>query len=96
MDQIDFNSEQALSLYDKYHVKTLSIFGSRARGDSRLDSDIDLLVSFSTPVSLLQMVGLERELSTALGCKVDLLTPKSISRYLRNSILKGSRQVYAA
>jgi Predicted nucleotidyltransferases len=67
-----------------------------ARGESRIDSDVDLLVTFSKPISLLQMVGLERELSTIIGRKVDLLTTKSVSRYLRNSILKESRQIYAA
>ena len=96
MKQIDFNNEQVINLYNKYHVKTLRIFGSMARGESRMDSDVDLLVTFSKPISLLQMVGLERELSAIIGRKVDLLTTKSVSRYLRNSILKESRQIYAA
>ena len=96
MNQIDFNNEQVINLYNRYHVKTLRIFGSMARGESRMDSDIDLLVTFSKPISLLQMVGLERELSAIIGRKVDLLTTKSVSRYLRNSILKESRQIYAA
>jgi predicted nucleotidyltransferase len=95
MNQIDFNNEQVINLYNKYHVKTLRIFGSMARGESRIDSDVDLLVTFSKPISLLQMVGLERELSIIIGRKVDLLTTKSVSRYLRNSILKESRQIYA-
>ena len=95
MNQIDFNNEQVINLYNKYHVKTLRIFGSMARGESRIDSDVDLLVTFSKPISLLQMIGLERELSTIIGRKVDLLTTKSVSRYLRNSILKESRQIYA-
>jgi hypothetical protein len=95
MNQIDFNNEQVITLYNKYHVKTLRIFGSMARGESRIDSDVDLLVTFSKPISLLQMVGLERELSTIIGRKVDLLTTKSVSRYLRNRILKESRQIYA-
>ncbi|HMD13322.1 MAG TPA: nucleotidyltransferase domain-containing protein, partial [Bacteroidota bacterium] len=58
--------------------------------------DVDLLVTFSQPTSLLQMVRLERELSSILGRKVDLLTAKSISPYLRNRILKESRPIYAA
>jgi hypothetical protein len=96
MDQINLNNIEAVSLYNKYHVKTLRIFGSWARGESRTDSDIDLLVTFSKPISLLQMVGLERELSTITGRKIELLTIKSVSRYLRKRILKESRQIYAA
>jgi len=95
MNQIDFNNEQVINLYNMYHVKTLRIFGSMARGESRMDSDVDLLVTFSKPISLLQMVGLERELSAVIGRKVDLLTVKSVSRYLRNSVLKESCQIYA-
>jgi uncharacterized protein len=96
MEPINLNTTQAHSLYNKYHVKTIRIFGSRVRGEARSDSDIDLLVTFSKPISLLQMVGLERELSAIVGCKVDLLTTQSVSRYLKNRILRESRQVYAA
>jgi len=32
---------------DRYHVDKLALFGSRARGDAREDSDIDILVLIS-------------------------------------------------
>jgi len=67
-----------------------------ARNEATEASDIDLLVSFSRPVSLLQMVTLERELSEALGRKVDLLTETSLSPYLRDHILKERQLVYPA
>ncbi len=84
------------SLCQKYHVRSLHLFGSMARGESHPESDIDLLVSFTQPVTLLQMVAFERELSTILGQKVDLVTEASISPYLRTRILQEQRQVYAA
>lgn len=96
MNSAIFNSPEIVTLCQKYHVKTLRVFGSMARGDFREESDIDLLVSFSRPISLLQMVGLEREISAIIGRKVDLLTTQSVSPYLRNRILKESRPVYAA
>ena len=58
------------------------------------ESDVDLLVTFSKPTSLLRMVGLERELTATIGRKVDLLTTKSVSPYLRSRILRESRPVY--
>ena len=45
-----------------------------ARGEATEQSDIDLLVEFSTRKSLLKLVGLERQMSLAVGRKVDLLT----------------------
>lgn len=96
MNHFNLKIEQVSPLCEKYHVKTLRVFGSVARGESTEHSDLDLLVTFSRPISLLQMVQLERELSSIVGRKVDLLTAKSVSPYLRNRILKGSRPIYAA
>jgi uncharacterized protein len=80
----------------KYHVDSISLFGSMARGEAGADSDIDLLVSFSVRVGLLHLVALERELSCALDRKVDLLTEASLSPYLRDRILNESRVIYTA
>jgi hypothetical protein len=96
MNQINFNTEAILAICNRYHVKTLRVFGSVARGKLRAESDVDLLVTFSKPTSLLRLVGLERELSAVIGRKVDLLTRESVSPYLRNRIVKESRPIYAA
>ena len=57
-------------------------------------SDIDLLVNFSKRKSLLALIGLERQLSDALGKKVDLLTEASLSPYLRSRILRDLQVIY--
>ena len=77
-------------------MRSLSLFGSIAREEGTHDSDLDLLVSFSQPVTLLQMVTFERELSAALEVKVDLVTEASLSPHLRKQILKERQLVYAA
>jgi len=91
----NLHTKQVAAICRKYYVATLSLFGSTARNEAKGRSDIDLLVSFSKPVSLLQMVALERELSHALGRKVDLLTEASLSPYLRDRILKERQLVYS-
>jgi hypothetical protein len=96
MAQLNLQKKQIVTICGKYHVATISLFGSMARNEATEASDIDLLVSFSRPVSLLQMVALERELSKALGRKVDLLTEASLSPYLRDYILKDRQLVYSA
>jgi len=90
------HSDEVAGICKKYHVASISVFGSTVREEATTESDIDLLVTFSRPISLLQMVGLERELSEVLGQKVDLLTEASLSPYLRDRILKERRVVYAA
>jgi hypothetical protein len=92
----DLTSEEVVALCEKYDVRTLSLFGSVGRGAAGPASDIDLLVSFSRPVTLLHLVALERELSAILRRKVDLVTEASLSPYLRRRILRQRRQVYAA
>jgi predicted nucleotidyltransferase len=90
------HSAEVPGICKKYHVASISVFGSTARDEATADSDIDLLVTFSQPISLLQMVALERELTEVLGQRVDLLTEASLSPYLRDRILKERRLVYAA
>ncbi len=58
------------------------------RREERPGSDIDVIVEFSETKSLLELVRIERELSEALGMKVDLLTEKSISPYLIDQVKK--------
>jgi uncharacterized protein len=77
-------------------VTSVGVFGSMARGEATPQSDIDLLVEFSERKSLFDMARLERELSTALGRKVDLLTKKAISPYLREHILDEVQMIYEA
>jgi len=96
MQSLSLHSGALVALCRKYHVRVLSVFGSTARGEATEQSDIDLLVSFSQPISLLRMAAFERELSETLGRKVDLHTKSSLSRYLRSRILRERQQVYAA
>ncbi len=96
MKRLNLHTAYVIAICKKYGVATMSLFGSMARNEATEASDIDLLVSFSRPVSLLQMVALERELSKVLGRKVDLLTEASLSPYLRDRILKERQLVYPA
>ncbi len=86
--------EHLRDLCRQYRVASLKVFGSVARGEEREDSDIDMLVRFVQPVSLLTLVRMERELSALLGRKVDLVTEQGISPYIRDSVLASAREVY--
>jgi uncharacterized protein len=74
----------------------VGIFGSFARGEATAESDVDVLVRFRRPKSLIPIVKLERELSAILGRKVDLLTEASLSPYLRPGITRDLQVLYEA
>ena len=57
-----------------YGVKSLSLFGSYARGEATENSDIDLLVECGAIRSAFQMGGLYADLSEGLGKTLDLVT----------------------
>ncbi len=75
-------------------VEFAGLFGSFARGEATPTSDIDLLVGFSVPVGLFELVHLERELSGALGKKVDLVTEGALNRYIKPRILNDLKVIY--
>ena len=86
--------KEIVSILARYRVKKIAIFGSYARGEASPESDIDILVEFSERKSLLDLVGMEQELSETLGVKADLLTEKSISPYLIDRIKKEMKVIY--
>ena len=87
------SSERIAAFCREHGVRRLAVFGSALRDDRRPDSDIDVLVEFEsdrTP-GLLGIARLERELSPAFGGRrVDLRTPEDLSRYFRQSVIKGA------
>lgn len=86
------NIQQTLSVHKPmlqrdYHVKTIGIFGSYARGEQTPDSDIDVLVEFNKPVGL-DFLTLQYKLQEILGSKVDLVTPAALKTRMRDKILQ--------
>lgn len=75
----------------RFGAGNVRVFGSRARGDASPGSDLDLLVEMERGRSLLDLIALERELETLLGIEVDVLTPGSISPYLRDAIEREAK-----
>jgi len=90
------NNSKPIEICRANDVEMLAVFGSIAGGDASPDSDIDLLIRFARRKSLLVLVRLERELSDALGRRVDLLTEASISPYIRKRIQRDLKVLYEA
>ena len=58
----------------QYNLKKVTLFGSRANGTAKEDSDVDLLVEFDTEsVSLFTLAGLMIDLEEIFGVSVDVI-----------------------
>lgn len=96
MEDLPFDTEKLTEICRTNDITMLAVFGSMARGEATDRSDIDLLVRFSRRKSLLELVQVERTVSTALGRNVDLLTEAAISPYLRDRVRRELRVIYGA
>jgi uncharacterized protein len=76
------------AILSRYKVNRISLFGSFASGEETGSSDLDFLVEFDKEADLLDQVGLKLDLEEFLGRKVDVVTPNSISNYIRDSVQK--------
>jgi hypothetical protein len=75
-------------------VLRIGVFGSRARGTGRADSDVDVLVEFEAHCDLLDLIEVKQHLQSVLGLPVDVTTPSGIRQSDRSAIMGDLR--YAA
>ena len=81
-----------------HHIRRLALFGSQLKGTAQPASDVDLLVEFETDrvPGLIGISAMELELSELLGGKkVDLRTPRDLSRYFRDEVIHTAEVLYA-
>ncbi len=75
----------------------MEVFGSVARGELRLGSDVDLLYVLKPGARLgFRLFDLEDELAEIFGRPVDLVARNSINKYIREQVLADARPLYAA
>ena len=92
------DNTQIAAFCREHHITKLAFFGSVLTDQFRPDSDVDVLVEFDPNhiPTLLDVVRMERELSSIFDHKVDMRTPKDLSRYFRDDVMKTALVQYAA
>lgn len=83
-----------VSVLTRNDAERIAIFGSFARGEAGTKSDIDILVTFAQPKSLIQLVQIEEELKKSIHMNVDLVTEKSLSPHLAGAIHRDEMVIY--
>jgi len=82
---------------EAFAVKRLDVFGSVARGEDSLGSDLDLLVEFKEPSDhpAKRFFGLLHRLEDRFHCRIDLLTPSGLRNpYVQRRIFAERVPIY--
>ncbi len=96
---LDIDQDRLAAFCRHHRIARLELFGSRAKGTARPDSDVDLLVTLEAGYTPgLEFFGLADEFAAILGHPVDLVTRSAVERlpnpYKRASILAGATPLY--
>jgi len=80
-----------LTLVAGHGGRAVRVFGSVARGEDDLSSDIDLLIELpegqSHAAELLTVLGLSEELSQLVGARIDVVTPRTLREEVRRAAI---------
>ena len=74
-------------LAERYHVRSLEVFGSYVRNEQTPESDLDVLVTYEQAPGLFEFIELRDRLSGVLGVKVDLVMKTALKPRLEKRIL---------
>jgi predicted nucleotidyltransferase len=102
ISRISIPQDEVQAFCQRHQIRRLALFGSVLRDDFRPDSDVDVLVDFGEGAEpgLLELVGIQDELSAILGHPVDLVERRAVERsenYIRRQhILSNAETVYVA
>jgi predicted nucleotidyltransferase len=78
---------------DHLDVKSLSVFGSVARGESGAESDVDILVEFHGKATFDRYMECKFLLQDLLKARVDLVTTKALRPEMRPTVEKEAVRV---
>lgn len=84
---VDRHRDEILRVAGEHGAVQVRVFGSLARGTGSEASDIDLLVTLSEGRSLLDLVAIKQDLEDRLRRRVDVVTERSLSPFLREQVL---------
>jgi predicted nucleotidyltransferase len=82
--------------FSKQPVLKAYLFGSYSRGKENSESDIDLLVEldYSQPIGL-EFIQMKLDLQKLLSKKVDLVSARGLSKYIKPILDKEKKLIYA-
>ena len=78
------------------NVKKVSLFGSYLHGNNRQGSDVDLLIELNPTIQigLFEFAAIQREFADALKVSVDVVTPRALSKFFRDKVIREAEPLY--
>jgi len=73
MNELEYYQQLILPVLKRYFIKRAAFFGSFAKGNNTINSDVDLLIEPGTKFTLFNLLKLEEEISALTKRKVDLI-----------------------
>lgn len=92
-ETLDLLSRHKAELQRRFGVRSIALFGSRAREQTRAGSDVDILVDFDGPATSARYFGVQFYLEDLLRAPVDLVTSKALRPQLRPFIERDAIDV---
>jgi predicted nucleotidyltransferase len=66
-------------LYNNYPIASWAIFGSDARNEQKVESDLDILIEFNGQIGI-RYIDLADEIEALLGLKIDLVSKNAVRK----------------
>ena len=77
-----------------YNPKRIGIFGSVARNEEKISSDIDILYNFNVPISLFKLVDIQNKLQEQFNKNFDLVSENAVHPLLKANIFNDLKVIY--
>jgi predicted nucleotidyltransferase len=96
---VDIPLDEIAAFCRRHHIRELALFGSILRKDFTPDSDVDVLIDFEPEaekeLTLLDLVGMQLELSQILEREVDLVLRDGLKPLIKDEVLATREVIYA-
>ncbi|MES2961726.1 MAG: nucleotidyltransferase domain-containing protein [Pseudomonadota bacterium] len=87
LEELQQKREKIYAIAEKYGISNIRVFGSVARGEETIQSDVDLLVSISKHKGMgFDLIRFEREFSEEFHKKTDVISENGIHNSLKEKI----------
>jgi predicted nucleotidyltransferase len=90
MDDFKKYRNLILPVLNHYSIKRAAIFGSAAKGNMNVDSDVDLLIEAGNDFTLFKMLMLEEEISELIKRRVDLVEFRALKQSIKDEVLSSA------